>query len=43
MALDATNKALILEMAQVWIRIAEQQALISLSEGQRLQSAGGHC
>lgn len=42
-ALDATNKALLLEMAQAWIRIAEQQKLISLSEGQRLQSAEGHC
>jgi len=42
-ALDATNKALLLEMAQAWIRIAEQQKLISLSEGQRLQPAVGHC
>jgi hypothetical protein len=40
------TKALLLEMAQAWIRIAEQQKLISLSEGQRVgsvayEAAGG--
>jgi hypothetical protein len=31
-SLDATNKALLLEMAQAWIRLAEQQALQAQNE-----------